>query len=449
MDEPNPPGFVRWRRADDSMPFPVEVDRLGQCLADLESAIFAFRLRVDGYNRAHRSRRDAASEQAMREEEKVEKAITRASNAIPGVACFLDPSVEGGGSRWASSLKQALSNLTGILQREGFAALKNHDWRAAEVEIHDKRCLLANADYSPFAGNHSMDGVHSAPTSQSAMARTKPVPIQGVIWHDANAPAPALKDAFDRFWQTLDAATVPAGDDRRIPEDAGAVLLSEATEGLHNALSAEHVRLLRAHGREIDPPDEIQLWQSDYADGRDATPVPKTAFKAYTMDFGRDGADARLMTAIDRAQKATACPLERHNAQNAIKPGGPHRRYVAGDVIRCDTLDALESVGKLLRMNDQPSAGVIVSTPAMEPMPLTADHETILRELSRQSGSCKTVVALAGAGPIRNRETVGRLMRELMDAGYVALPHGKRKGYALTEPGRERAARATAAQVPT
>lgn len=257
------------------------------------------------------------------------------------------------------------------------------DWSIASIE-HDLARAYAydiadNAEWREYVCK-----ALAVMQSQSAMAGTKPVPIQGVIWHNPSAPAPALKDAFDRYWQTLDAATVPAGDDRRIPEDAGAVLLSEVTQSLHDALAAEHNRLIMAHGREIDPPDQIQLWKSHYPDGRDATPIPRSAVKVRTMDLGRDGADAGLMTAIERARNATACPVERHNAQNAIKPGGPHRRYFAGDVIRRDTLDALESVGKLLRLNDNANGENESSQLPMVDLPMLSPKASAVYELLLQ-----------------------------------------------------------------
>jgi len=77
--------------------------------------------------------------------------------------------------------------------------------------------------------------------------------------------------------------------------------------------------------------------------------------------------------------------------------------------------------------------------------PLTADHETILAVLAKSPSKCKTVIDIAGTGPIRNRETVGRLLTELAGFGLVNRPHGKRKGYALTPDGLKRLADSRAA----
>jgi len=76
--------------------------------------------------------------------------------------------------------------------------------------------------------------------------------------------------------------------------------------------------------------------------------------------------------------------------------------------------------------------------PAIRRTPLTADHEAILAVLAKSPAKCKTVIDVAGAGPIRNRETVGRLLTELAGFGLVDRPHGIRKGYALTPDGLKR-----------
>lgn len=67
---------------------------------------------------------------------------------------------------------------------------------------------------------------------------------------------------------------------------------------------------------------------------------------------------------------------------------------------------------------------------------LTADHESILAVLGKTPTKCMVVIGVASAGTIRDRETVGRLLRELSGFGLVNRPHGNRKGYALTAAGR-------------
>lgn len=105
--------------------------------------------------------------------------------------------------------------------------------------------------------------------------------------------------------------------------------------------------------------------------------------------------------------------------------------------------------------------GLLANTPAAEVDPdaktaahaagvaLTRDHEAILAVLGKTPTKCKTVIDVAAAGPLRNRETVGRLLRELADAGVVHRPFGSKKGYALTDPGLKRLADIPRAQKPT
>jgi hypothetical protein len=78
--------------------------------------------------------------------------------------------------------------------------------------------------------------------------------------------------------------------------------------------------------------------------------------------------------------------------------------------------------------------------------PLTPEHEAMLRVLAADPTRCRTVEQIALKGPIRNRETVGRLLRELAAAKFVHRPFGRPKGYALTQPGLSRASALSAAQ---
>lgn len=113
-----------------------------------------------------------------------------------------------------------------------------------------------------------------------------------------------------------------------------------------------------------------------------------------------------------------------------------------------DAIQYREATGRFLwEGSDAPSAEGSASTPAPARAdagaehPLTEDHERILAWLGKTPGKCQTVLDVASLGPIRNRETAGNLLRDLERFGLVDRPHGKRKGYALTGPGRERAAR--------
>lgn len=85
--------------------------------------------------------------------------------------------------------------------------------------------------------------------------------------------------------------------------------------------------------------------------------------------------------------------------------------------------------------DDDQRRAVDPATPAS--VPLTSDHESILSVLAMTPMKCKQVNWVASKGTIRNRETVGRLLSELAGFGLVNRPHGKRKGYALTDAGRK------------
>jgi hypothetical protein len=69
---------------------------------------------------------------------------------------------------------------------------------------------------------------------------------------------------------------------------------------------------------------------------------------------------------------------------------------------------------------------------------LAADHESILAVLGKNAKKCMNVLEVSSAGKIRNRETVGNLLKALAAMGLVHRPYGKRKGYALTDAGRQR-----------
>lgn len=96
---------------------------------------------------------------------------------------------------------------------------------------------------------------------------------------------------------------------------------------------------------------------------------------------------------------------------------------------------AAERVARVLGGGDNAEA----KPPALHAgVVLTADHESVLAVLGKTPTRCRTVIDVSSAGTIRNRETVGRLLRELAGFGMVDRPHGKQKGYALTDAGRKR-----------
>lgn len=75
-----------------------------------------------------------------------------------------------------------------------------------------------------------------------------------------------------------------------------------------------------------------------------------------------------------------------------------------------------------------------------EPMALTSDHETVLKCLARfPMKRMKVSDVVEKNGKMKNKETVGRLLRELKAGGLVERDLGRNKGYALSTNGRIRA----------
>lgn len=70
--------------------------------------------------------------------------------------------------------------------------------------------------------------------------------------------------------------------------------------------------------------------------------------------------------------------------------------------------------------------------------PITSEHEMLLERLNRTPTRCRTVSRLAIEGPVRNRHTVGKLLRQLLAIGLVYQPYSNKKGYAITPEGSAR-----------
>lgn len=69
------------------------------------------------------------------------------------------------------------------------------------------------------------------------------------------------------------------------------------------------------------------------------------------------------------------------------------------------------------------------------PASVTRDQALILRALRKAPHRCLLLPDLMAMSGLKNRETVGRLVKELMGAGLVHRPHGERKGCSLTAAG--------------
>ncbi|MBX3359911.1 MAG: hypothetical protein KF705_00510 [Phycisphaeraceae bacterium] len=171
----------------------------------------------------------------------------------------------------------------------------------------------------------------------------------------------ALLTAFDRFYKTLDAATVPAdGGGRTVGGIAHAVALSDATNTLNVELNATFERLMRQHGRPAARlPFRVTLLESDSPDGP-WTPVPAGEVPVRAMDIDGKGADPLILAAFESATKVTSFPIHKWNAMQAARPGANHQRFHAGEVVSAADLAALEAAAKLLRMK-APSATPTVS----------------------------------------------------------------------------------------
>lgn len=232
----------------------------------------------------------------------------------------------------------------------------------------------------------------------------------------------ALLSALDRFRAMVDATTVSAeGGGRSVLRGPHAIALSEAAEALNSEAAAAMARLVRPHCKPADP-----------ADGGCSVSI---------VGVGGDGVDAALSAALRDVLGVTARPIVN---LEGVRPSEQHLRFRRGDVVTAADLAALERADKILRLSASAAPATAVEGGDARPpafpsgVPLTADHESILSVLGKTPTKCKTVIDVASAGTIRNRETVGRLLGELAGFGMVDRPHGKRKGYALTDEGRKR-----------
>jgi hypothetical protein len=161
----------------------------------------------------------------------------------------------------------------------------------------------------------------------------------------------SLLAAFDRFYETLNAATVPtACDGRRVVWSPHAITLSEAAGTLQDALGAALHHLLRQHGRSVEGyPPGLALAASD-SPGGPYTPIPADQIRSRVMEIGGDGADATLFAALLSATKVAGFGFDRWNEMQAIRPGGDHRRFRANDTFSANDLAELESASNLLRL---------------------------------------------------------------------------------------------------
>ncbi|MCE9592335.1 MAG: hypothetical protein K8S99_17660 [Planctomycetes bacterium] len=163
----------------------------------------------------------------------------------------------------------------------------------------------------------------------------------------------SLVAAFDRFYKTLDATTVPeGGGGRRIVGIAHAVALSEATGALFSELALAERRLIEVCGTPLK-----SLPAGIGVNGRDTpdepwTPIPEASMGITITPIGGVGADAVLLAAIEGASKIAGFPWSQWNAMQSQNPGGNHQRWHANDVITAESVEVLNSVSRLLALRD-------------------------------------------------------------------------------------------------
>lgn len=82
------------------------------------------------------------------------------------------------------------------------------------------------------------------------------------------------------------------------------------------------------------------------------TPVPNAGpdWSELTRKLGRDGESADAQAAIQAATYAVAFPIERLNSGDGPRPGGPNRRYRAGDVVHEEDLRRLRRAHAALEL---------------------------------------------------------------------------------------------------
>ncbi len=158
--------------------------------------------------------------------------------------------------------------------------------------------------------------------------------------------------------------------------------------------------------------------------GDDVFPSALPMIRAGVPDALRDD-ERHVMARMEEVKSALAAGVGRQTPQSTSTT--------------TDILPSTTTVEAARPALAAPSGAGNAKTPALTATAvLTADHESILAVLGKTPTKCMTVIDVSSAGTIRDRETVGRLLGELAVIGMVNRPHGRRKGYALTDSGRNR-----------
>lgn len=115
----------------------------------------------------------------------------------------------------------------------------------------------------------------------------------------------------------------------------------------------------------------------------------------------------------------------------------PARQAAWRDQITRWNLGEADVRAALAALVEDPVATPPAATNLLLGVPLSKDHEVLLAAWKDHPRRCVTAesMAISGKGQSRNRETVGKLCADLMRMGMLNQPHGKQKGYALTDQG--------------
>ena len=222
------------------------------------------------------------------------------------------------------------------------------DWGHEALAVLHRACAVLS--WTEAAESTVAEGrVTSAPSAipMQVIAADRP-PLETPL--DLPKQVGVVREAFDHFYEVLDAVTVRTDGGRRVNGVPHAVKLSEVTSTLHAELSATYGAVLRAHGVSQDGlPPGIRIMASDSPDGP-GTEIPASAIRVRAIKIGGSGADALLLAALQDAIAVTAFSVGQWNAAQHHKPGGPHQRWHAGDVVGREQLDVLESTAKQLSL---------------------------------------------------------------------------------------------------
>ena len=173
----------------------------------------------------------------------------------------------------------------------------------------------------------------------------------------------AAREAFARFYDLLDAVSVPVDGGRRVNGALHAAKLSELTSALFAELEGLQRAIFRSNGELVSGPSAGAVVRVSDSPTGEGTAVVLPDVRVHRVSVGGNGVDALLMSALLDATRVTGFSTERWNALQEARPGGPHQRWAAGDVIPRADLDVLESASKQLTLYSKWLGG-----PANEPV---------------------------------------------------------------------------------